>query len=97
MELAVCRDELRAIPQRQRREKSRDELMRVLAERDVAVGIAKQTPESSLYQRRLSAEAARRRGTANSAVRGPFQTSDFRFQIDSWIFIHDSGTQRNGF
>jgi hypothetical protein len=57
MKLAVCRDELRPIPQRQRREQSRDELMRVLAERDVAVGIAKQTPESSLHQRRLLSRA----------------------------------------
>ena len=38
-------------------QQSRDELVRVLAERDVAVGIAEQTPESGLHQGRLLSRA----------------------------------------
>jgi hypothetical protein len=57
VELAVGRDERGPNSQRQRRQQSRDELMRVLTERDVAVGIAEQSPKSGLHQRRLLGRA----------------------------------------
>ncbi len=53
VELAVGGHELRASSERQRGQQARDELVRVLPERDVAVGAVQQPPKPRLHARRL--------------------------------------------
>ena len=58
VELAVGRDDTRALQERQGGEPARDELVRVLAERDVLRLVAEQSGEAGLHLRRLRGRLA---------------------------------------
>ena len=53
VKLAIRRHELRPVAQRQRGEQSRHQFVCVRSERDVAVGVSEQPPETRLYARGL--------------------------------------------